>query len=212
MNPAPVNARALLPIVLAGGKSSRFGRNKLFEPCPSGEPLIARPIAALRDAFGPRVLLAGATDPSLLALGDGVIPDDVPDLGPIGAIASALRRAATAGLTGIFVLAGDMPAFGASGVRMILTTADHSPDALAVLGCEVTVSAEPLDPSRILPCTGIYRSAALPLLKSAIARGHLRLRDVLPLVRICLVPVSPRAAHNVNRPQDLAASPGPALE
>jgi molybdopterin-guanine dinucleotide biosynthesis protein A len=193
-----VNPDFLLPIVLAGGQSLRFGRNKLIEPLPTGEPLVTRAIASLRAVFGHRVLLAGGTQPALLSLGDGAWPDQQPRLGPMGAIVTGLRQAARAEQHGVFVLAGDMPGFDATCVRTILSAAAEAPEALGILACEQA------EPRRTLPCAGLYRTESLAHLERALSCGHWRLRDALPPERVRLVPMSPEAALNVNTPEDLA--------
>jgi len=188
-----VHESAVLPAVLAGGRSTRFGRDKLMEHL-AGAPLVARPIAALRVVFGPRVLLAGTPDPRVAALADGVLPDERPGCGPLGAIVTALRHAGRLGLTGgAFVLAGDMPGFDAPAVRTVLQAAAARPAAWAVLASH----------DGPLPCAGLYRPAALPTLETALQRGHFRLRDLIPDQHLVLVPVSDAAARNVNTPADL---------
>ena len=52
------------PVVLVGGKSRRFGRDKLREPIGESraEWLVDRPIRALREVFGARVAVVGECD------------------------------------------------------------------------------------------------------------------------------------------------------
>src|SRR5262245_59553696 len=78
------------PIVLVGGKSTRFGRDKLREVVGDGW-LVDRPIAALREVFGARVAVVGECDDEVAQRGDRVITDRFPGVGPIGGIVSALE-------------------------------------------------------------------------------------------------------------------------
>ena len=90
---SPGYLASVQPIVLVGGKSRRFGRDKLREPWGSdGRVLVQYPIEALRGVFGRRVKLVGACDPTVEQLADGVIADLHPGVGPMGGIVSALAQ------------------------------------------------------------------------------------------------------------------------
>lgn len=112
-------------VVLAGGKSSRMGRDKAvleFE----GQTLQDRCVGVLRECF-PEVLV--------------IREDDAPGLGPIGGLLTALRRSPE-----VFVVACDMPFLD---VALIREMAAKLPgyDAVAIPG-------EPLHAAysaRILP-------------------------------------------------------------
>lgn len=176
------------PIVLVGGQSRRFGRDKLVEPV-AGQLLVAHPVAALREVFGPRVKLVGECDQRLAAVADGTIADLHPGVGPMGGIASAL--AAWGGA--VFVLAGDMPRISATEIRRILIAAKNAPTAAAVLAFT----------DRLHPCAGLYRPVAGPILNSLIAQGQLRLAAALPASLVHTVELDPAALANINRPSDL---------
>ncbi len=63
--PSPQFLATIQPVVLVGGRSTRFGRDKLREPVGCArEPLVQRPIRALRAVFGPRVMLVGECHPA----------------------------------------------------------------------------------------------------------------------------------------------------
>lgn len=186
----PAFVASIQPVVLVGGKSSRFGRDKLREPYPAGgPPLLQRPIDALRGVFGTRVKLVGGCHGDLLALADGVIRDDYPGVGPLGGIISALHAHAGA----VFVLAGDMPGATGADVARVLAAAERDSEAWAVLATT----------DHPHPCFGLYRSGSLPTLRSRLEAGEYRLTDALPVGRVCLVPCSARAVANINRPTDL---------
>ncbi len=178
------------PIVLVGGKSTRFGRDKLREPIgSSGSPLVLRSIELLRSVFGRRVKVVGECHPDVQALADGVIVDDHPGIGPIGGIASALRHTRGA----IFVLAGDMPAFSASSARALLAAEREHPRALAILAAT----------SRAHPCAGVYRHGALNQLAACIARGHYRLSGAVAPRDVIEVACDEASLANVNEPREL---------
>lgn len=188
----------ILPVVLVGGKSTRFGRDKLREPLGAcGTPLVQRPTDALRGAFGPvpGVHVVGACHESVVRLADGQISDEHPGKGPIGGIISALRWWVDKGGSGLFVLAGDMPGFTAADVQVIMDAATAAPDAWAVLA--VT--------DRLHPCVGLYRPAALAPLIDAMEQNQGRLSGAVPDERTVRVACPARAVANVNTPGDLGA-------
>ncbi len=117
----------------SAGGARALGRDKLREPIPeskSGTWLVDRPLAALREVFGPHVAAVGECHPRCdRARFDLVIPDRHPGRGPLGGIVSALEHAQTA----VCVLSGDLPLIKPEDVRRMLTVATDHPHALAVL-------------------------------------------------------------------------------
>ncbi len=187
---SPGYLASVQPIVLVGGKSRRFGRDKLREPWGSeGRVLVQYPIDALRRVFGRRVKLVGACDPAIIQLADGVIPDLHPGVGPIGGIVSALDHWSGP----IFVLAGDMPSFRNAEVIDLLVAAERNPTAHAAWACT----------DRLHPCAGVYTQHARPALESRLSCGDYHLVKALDSTAICRVPVCIEAAANVNRPDNL---------
>lgn len=185
----------LLPIVLVGGRSSRFGRDKLREPLASGTWLVDRPIAALRAVFGARVALVGACDPAVAARGDFVLHDSHPGVGPAGGILSALT--ALSNMNAVFVLPGDLPAVSADVIRTILQAAIARPDATAILAYT----------DRIEPCVGVYRADAVRDLAEFVLHHRGRLAEAIPPERRCLVSISAPLLANANTPSDLKCTP-----
>ena len=180
------------PIVLVGGRSRRFGRDKLREPIGSGADqwLVDRPIAALRMVFGPRVAAVGECDPEVAVRFDLVISDAHPGIGPLGGVLSALVRTDQ----DIFVLAGDLSALRDDDVRTILAAAERAPDALAVLA----------ESNGLQPCIGLYRRGARPCLEAALARGDLALHAAIPPAKLVRVFIPAEHARNVNTTSDLS--------
>lgn len=186
------------PVVLVGGRSRRFGRDKLREPWGSdGRVLVQYPIEALRGVFGRRVKLVGPCDPAVEQLADGIIPDLHPGVGPIGGIVSALAQWPGS----IFALAGDMPSFAGIEITSILRIAQMHPTAHVV--CAFT--------DRLQPCAAMYSQHARPFLEASVSRGDYKLLSALDRVETLPVPVAPETAKNVNVPLDvhqLVVQPG----
>ncbi len=95
------NRSRVTAIVLAGGRSTRFGGPKLLAEL-DGEPLLDYAIRAVR-AMARDVIVAGAQveDRSIRS-----VPDDEPFAGPLAALAGALRETST---ELAIVVGGDMP-------------------------------------------------------------------------------------------------------
>lgn len=193
-----MNIPGIQPIVLTGGRSVRFGRDKLREVVRAGngsEPdrwLVDAPIGALREVFGPRVAAVGACDAEVAARANLVIADRYPGAGPAGGILSAIEARPSGG---VFVLAGDLLLVTPAVVRAVLAAAAHSPDALAVLART--------DRSLVEPCIGLYRADAAPYLRAVVQSGA-PLHGAIPVERRIGVAIDDGPARNVNTPDDLA--------
>lgn len=191
MSPAD-HPRRIQPIVLVGGRSRRFGRDKLREPFEGGW-LVDRPIAALRDVFGPCVAAVGECDPAVATRADLVIRDRYPGVGPAGGILSALEEAGK----DVFVLAGDLPRIRAETVRAIVARGAEAPEAWAVLA----------DSGRLEPCIGIYRAACISVIQKSVGGGRsTAVRDVVPAPYLVRIAIPAAVAANVNTPDGLGAA------
>jgi len=179
---------SIQPIVLVGGASRRFGRDKLREPWQA-QPLVQRPIEALRTFFGMRVKLVGKCDASILTLADGVMRDLHPGIGPMGGIVSALD-----GWNGaVFVLAGDMPNFTQTHIQRIVAAAYKNPLALAALAYS----------DRLHPCAGLYQRRSLDILSACIAKQKFKLVEAIAIADILRVTCDAQAVVNINRMEDV---------
>jgi molybdopterin-guanine dinucleotide biosynthesis protein A len=182
--------------VLVGGRSLRFGRDKLLADV-GGRPMVAAPIAALREVFGPRVTVVGDCDPAVRALADDWLPDDHPGTGPMGGIATALARLGMP----TAVLAGDLPAIDATTVRKLLDGRFARPDAAVVLA-----TTGMGDGVRDQPCTAVYGPPMRQHLESAVRDRRFSLRDAiarLPDRSVVRIDCPAPALANINMQADL---------
>lgn len=210
----------ITPVVLVGGRSRRFGRDKLREPVGQADSdvecggnsawLVDRPIAALRAIFGPRVAAVGECDPRVAARFDRIIEDQHPGAGPIGGIVSALAAAEGP----VFVLAGDLGAITAAEVQAVLEvwsgqersrgalSADcrSAPPGAAGQGPVVAVMASTDRPE---PCCALYLPGALPVLRARLEQGRRSLHDAIPPASVVLAPLPRQRLANVNALTDL---------
>ena len=145
--------------VLAGGRSSRMGRDKaLVEFC--GEPLVVGALGILSGA-GLAASIAGARS----ALGSiaPVVEDLEPGLGPLGGICSALALTAADNMVrwGVFVPV-DLPLLPASLVEYLVNHAEVTGAAVTLVS--VTGFAQTFP--------AVLARAALPWLQSELAAGR----------------------------------------
>ena len=150
-------------IVLAGGRSSRFGRDKLVEPI-RGRPMVAHAIDAVRSvAAEVLVVVAPGSDPAVL---DGVriVHDELAFEGPLAGIAAGLS-ATDAEI--VVVVAGDMPTVVPDVLRRLVTCLITTAADGAVL-----VVGEDRPP---IPMA-VRRSAASAAAATLLASGERRLR------------------------------------
>lgn len=112
-------ARGCIGIVLAGGRSSRMGRDKALLPW-QGRPLIDHQIQTLIDAGVDRVRVSGHRP------GRDGIEDAIPDAGPLGGLATIADHLADGDL---LVMPVDMPGMTAALLTRLRTA---SPEAACV--------------------------------------------------------------------------------
>lgn len=182
--------------VLAGGASSRMGRDKARVEW-RGEPLAARVARALAQCVARvRVVLRSETE-SPLALER--IDDLRPERAPIVGLESAL---AACEASAVLVAACDLPEIEPRLLLALLALCpvDGGPDAIV-----------PSGPKGPEPLLAIYRPRLLPALRERIERGDLSLQRFVGSIDALLVPerdlraFDPELAsfRNVNQPQDV---------
>lgn len=154
--------------VLVGGRSTRMGVDKasLFADRVEG---------ALQEA--------GADE--VLRIGGAGLPDDHPGSGPLGGIATALRRAAH---DPVVILACDLP--------------NAHPDGIAALLDALGTADVALPPGE--PLHAAWHRSALPAVEWAIGAGDLAVRAAITRLRAVEVGgIDPAWLVNMNSPADL---------
>lgn len=189
---------ALTGLVLAGGRSTRLGQDKVVLPL-NGQPLLAR-TAGLAARFCARVVVSGR-DPADLGPGLGQrldwLPDDAPGHGPMGGILTGLAH-----LGGpLLVLACDLPLLDEATVaRLVEYRVSRPPGTVVTTFLQAATGF-------IEPLVAVYEDLARPHLAAALAAGERKLARALPEAYRHLIPYGPEEAHvffNVNYPADLA--------
>jgi len=154
--------------ILAGGESSRMGREKALLEI-GGEPLIVR-TARLVESVAKGATVVGESA-AIRALGLPVLADDWPGAGPLGASATALRAAKG---PWSLVVACDLPYLTKEWLEHLIARAVAS-EADAVLAMNAR-GAEPL--------SALYRKRAEPAIRAALERGTRKVTDGLASLRI----------------------------
>jgi molybdopterin-guanine dinucleotide biosynthesis protein A len=169
-------------IVLAGGRASRFGRDKLVEPL-DGRPLLHHALAALAPAVDELIVVIRphGAPPRLPA--DGVLPvpvrlvrDPEPFGGPLVALAAALQTVVQP--VAIFA-AGDMPALQPVVLEAMVAALDLHDADLVILAGPGAVQTMP-SALRVAP--------ALAAARDALASGARALRGLHDRLRVTSLP------------------------
>ena len=141
--------------LLAGGRSSRMGRDKALLTL-GGEPLVARGIRKLGEICA-EVAIAGG-DEELAKFGR-VIPDKSPGCGPLGGIVSALEQSSFE--WNVF-LPVDAPYVPVAALKTLLST------AAGFSGVCVMARVQ----GRMQPLCAVYSKDALTVLQEELAAGR----------------------------------------
>lgn len=183
--------------VLAGGRSSRLGRDKAFLPWPplnsaeaNSPTLLQHAISRLRSVCATVSICANRDD---LLFAGAVIPDALPGSGPLGGIVAALESSAT---DWNVVLAVDLPLLPTEVLQALVAGALHasSPQRLACFLPQLDGFPHPL--------CGLYHRALAPGLRAALEAGKFKV----------MAAVQQACDHVESRSDVQFAGPGLAIE
>jgi molybdopterin-guanine dinucleotide biosynthesis protein A len=181
-------------IVLAGGLSTRMGRDKASLPW-GGEDLLHAALRALAPVCGRLIVVSN--QPRTIALdGVSVVADRFPGCGPLAGIHAGLT-AATGDYS--FVVACDMPYIKSTAVAWM---------AAAAAGYDAAV---PFIDGYYHPLHAVYSRRCLPVIERMLTAGQCRVLDFYPTVRLRPVCAAELAVFdpelsmlkNLNTPADL---------
>jgi molybdopterin-guanine dinucleotide biosynthesis protein A len=161
-----------------------MGRDKLSLPY-GGSTLLARRVSEFTACF-PLVYLSVAAENAYSEIDCARVVDEVRNLGPMGALYSALRQLPDA--PGLMLCAGDMPYAGAEAARDLLKFAE----------------ARDYDAVWAEPTFAYYAKSVLPLVEARIAAGNYKLRSLFPELNSARFELPKHALFNVNTPEDYA--------
>lgn len=154
-------------VVLAGGRSSRMGRDKATLTWGDGT-LLDHVIGVLRRAGAAPVVVVGAAGFPRPVDGEGVlaVTDDEPGRGPLQGIATGLTTAGAAGREVAFLCSVDLPRLHPAYVRAVLGALGDAEVALPVLH------------GHRQPLAAAYRTALGPRATALLAAGARRPADL----------------------------------
>jgi len=148
-------------VILAGGKSSRMGRDKAWLET-GGQTLLARQIGLARETGAAEIFISGRVDADYSAFGCRVLQDEFPDAGPLAGIERALDVAKSPLL---LVLAVDLPEMSAEFLRRLAA------------GCSENCGTVPKLNDGVEPLAAFYPKAAHHLSAASLERGALAVKD-----------------------------------
>ncbi len=156
-------------LILAGGKSSRFGSDKSLLTL-NGQALMETQVAKCRSLCGEVLILCGEKEKFHM---DGVreVPDVVAGQGPLGGIMAGMLASEA---EFFFVLACDMPLFEPALAAKLLDKCAEGYDACI-----------PRDAERLEPLCAVYRRSALPHIRRMLETGERRVRGLFSQIRTC---------------------------
>jgi molybdopterin-guanine dinucleotide biosynthesis protein A len=168
----PASVPAASGILLAGGRSSRFGGDKLAASY-RGRPLIDHAVLALAEIATEVLVLVPPVGDAPLTVDPGrgppvrVIRDPEPFGGPLVALLAGLERAAESLAV---VAGGDMPSLAPTVLGAMLRALDNSEHALVALDFR----------GRVQPLPLVVRvGSATPIVRRLLGTGERSLRSLL---------------------------------
>lgn len=173
-------------VILAGGKSTRMGCDKRFLPI-QGKPMVQHVCDQVAPLFVQTIIVAAELEEFRFGT-VSVVSDDMPGLGPLGGISTAL---AASRHDPCFVLPCDMPRMDFALMARLLQAA---PDA----DCTLPVSRH----GRFEPLFGVYRKSALPHIMQAVAAGERKVMRALATCNVATVLMWSERLDNLNTPED----------
>ena len=176
-------------VVLAGGASTRMGRDKALVTV-RGTPMARRVADALTAAGAAEVFCVGGDAGALAAAGLDHRADDDPGAGPLAAVVTALRDATH---DVVFVAACDLVDPDPEAIRATLDALNEDHDA-----------AVPTDGTNPQPLHAAYKRTALECLEAARAEGERSITRALARLRVAEVTgIAAGALRDADTPSDL---------
>ncbi|MCB0920013.1 MAG: molybdenum cofactor guanylyltransferase [Actinobacteria bacterium] len=177
-------------VVLAGGRSSRFGSDKLMAPV-RGQPLLQRVLAEIPAGF-PTIVAGASFKLESVDLHGAVVVSESPSHG--GPLAGLLAATDHIGTAGVLVIGGDMPNVVAGALRLAARFDPARPTAF--VATDRSGHAQPL--CSLIP-VDVLREATI-----VFGDGRDRpLRALLDLARPQRVHVPDDFLSDIDRPEDL---------
>lgn len=193
MNGAPETP---LGVILAGGKSSRMGRDKAWLSF-FGQPMLARVASVVQNITGE--LYVSGRDPAAFGIRAPWLPDALPGQGPAGGVLTVLEATGRPCL----VVSCDLPFLDEATLARLVAAWRDRPAGARMTTYRIA------ETGYVESLVAIYDSEGAPLLRESLARGQRRLSAIFPESLRCHIDYdkadrnTARAFFNVNAPPDL---------
>lgn len=185
-------ANEVTGVVLAGGKSSRFGQDKGMYPY-KGKPMVLHALAILEPLCS-KLMISTNDSRSYAGFGYACIEDISHNAGPLAGIQSAITHA-PADL--VAIISCDTPSIPtALYARLIKSIRNH----------DVVM---PSHKGFIETMTAVYAKKCLPLIEAAIKSKHFRILDAIKPMDSLFLEIQhegfykPDIFHNINYKEDI---------
>jgi len=162
-------------LILAGGRSSRFGRDKLAEPI-RGRSMLDHVIERVRDVATDIIVVAASGMPPAVPGDVEIVRDDQPFEGPLVGVGVGLR-AIDPGVERVIVVGGDMPTVVPAVLARLLGALDRR--EAAVLADEARARPLPL---------ALRREPGSAAVDDLLDAGERRLRALLERLDVEVIP------------------------
>lgn len=187
----------LTGIVLAGGKSTRMGRDKASLPWGSTDLL--NTVLSLMTPVCGRLIVVSNAPRHILAAETAVVGDNFAGCGPLAGIEAGLTASTT---DYNFVAACDMPYLSGAAAAYLAAAAAGFDAAVPYIG------------GHYHPLHAVYRRSCLAVVRAALAVGQYRVSDFYGAIRLRRVAAAELAAfepslamlRNLNSPADLPSA------
>ena len=185
----PGDGRNIGALIVAGGKSTRMGKDKAS--LPYGDGNFALILAETLSGYG-ELLLSRANE-TQDDFGLRAVYDIYPDCGPIGGLHAALASCESEALLAVSC---DTPMFEAGFGGLLCSRLESGYDAVVAV-----------DGDRIHPLCAVYRKNTAPVFERCIKRGDYRLLSVLEELSVRFLDIgetgySGDCLRNINRPEE----------
>lgn len=175
--------------VVAGGRSSRMGRDKALLPY-GGSTLLEHAIARIRTVTDDIRILCGPTR-RYEDFGVPMVEDAVCGVGPLAGLYSALLSASVDGRDRILWLAVDVPSVPSSLVARLVDELDRAEVAMA----RTENGFEPL-------CAAFRTEPTLTVVRGALLHGRLKLTSALEGLDLHPIDADAASFANINSPAE----------
>ncbi len=187
-------------VIVAGGKSSRMGRDKAFVLL-HGKPLIEHVLERIRPLGATHILLIANRPADYAYLGLPVYPDVLPEKGALGGIYSALTHSPT---DYCLIVACDMPFLSTALLQRLIGLCDETPETPP----DVIV---PIFNDRPQGLHAVYCRTCLEPIFEDLKRDRLKVIGFYERVKVryvipeeyCDLDPEGRSFHNINTPDEL---------